>query len=157
MSQATERVPDRIEKHIELRAPRSRVWRALTDAAEFGAWFGVALEGQFAAGQKIAGRITVKGYEHVTIEVTVAKIEPEHSFSFRWRPYAIDPKVDYSAERPTLVEFTLREVPGGTLLQVTESGFDGVAAARRAKAFQMNDSGWAIQMKQIEEYLQRAG
>jgi uncharacterized protein YndB with AHSA1/START domain len=156
MEQLGEAVPDRIEKRIELRAPRSRVWRALTDAAEFGAWFGVKLEGQFAAGRPISGGMTVKGFEHIVMKVTVEKIEPEHTFSFRWLPYAIDPDVDYSSERPTLVEFSLRETADGTLLRITESGFEGVALARRAKAFQMNDQGWATQLQQIEEYLRRA-
>jgi uncharacterized protein YndB with AHSA1/START domain len=149
-------IPDRIEKQIELRAPRSRVWKALTTAAQFGAWFGVKLEGEFAAKKQILGKITARGYEHVTMTVTVEEIEPQHTFSFRWIPYGIEPGVDYSSEKPTLVEFKLEELGSGTLLKVTESGFDQVPLARRAKAFEMNDSGWAQQMKQIAEYLKHA-
>jgi uncharacterized protein YndB with AHSA1/START domain len=149
-------VPNRIEKQIELRAPRARVWKALTTAAQFGAWFGVKLEGEFAAKKQISGKITVKGYEHVTMTVTVEKIEPQHTFSFHWIPYGIEPGVDYSSEKPTLVEFTLEEIGSRTLLKVSETGFDSVPFARRAKAFEMNDSGWAQQMKQIEEYLKHA-
>jgi uncharacterized protein YndB with AHSA1/START domain len=144
---------DRIEKKIVLRAPRSRVWRAIADAEEFGAWFGVKLEGSFAPGARVRGRITTLGYEHVIIDITVERIEPERVFSYRWHPYAIDPGVDYSGEPTTLVEFRLEEVAGGTELTVIESGFDRIPAARRAEAFRMNDQGWAEQLKRIERYV----
>src|SRR5262249_5250593 len=123
--------PDRIEKKIVLGAPRARVWRAVADAREFGAWFGVVLEGPFTPGARVRGKIVKPpGYEHATCEVTVERGEPERLLSFRWRPYAIDPKVDYSAEPMTLVELRLQEVPEGTLLTLTESGFDGIPLAR---------------------------
>jgi uncharacterized protein YndB with AHSA1/START domain len=144
---------DRIEKQILLNSPRSRVWRALTDAREFGKWFGVDLEGAFAAGATIRGKMTVKGHEHVTFEAVVEAIEPERLFSFRWRPYAIDPGVDYSSEPRTLVAFTLEEIDGGTLLTVVESGFDGIPASRRAKAFEMDSKGWTAQMANIQKHL----
>jgi len=104
---------DRIEKMIRLRAPRSRVWRALTDAREFGAWFQVELEGAFAPGARVRGKITTPGYEHLTMEITVERMEPERLFSYRWHPYAIDPKLDYSSEPTTLVEFQLAPVAEG--------------------------------------------
>src|ERR1700730_11847294 len=107
---------DRIEKRIELKAPVSRVWRALTDYREFGQWFRVNLEGPFVPGKLTRGRIAYPGYEHLVMEVVVQKMEPERLFSFRWHPYAVDPKVDYSKEPPTLVEFTLEKTPTGTLL-----------------------------------------
>jgi uncharacterized protein YndB with AHSA1/START domain len=144
---------DRIEKKVLLRAPRSRVWKALTDAAEFGAWFGVKLEGGFAVGERIRGRITYPGYEHLTMEVTVERMEDESLFSFRWHPYAVDPKVDYSGEPTTLVEFRLREEPDGTLLTVVESGFDRIPARRRAEAFRMNERGWGQQMENIRGHV----
>jgi uncharacterized protein YndB with AHSA1/START domain len=144
---------DRIEKTIVLRAPRSTVWRALTTADEFGAWFGARLTGTFAPGARIAGAITAKGYEHLTMEIVIERVEPEHRFSYRWHPYAIDPKVDYSAEPATLCEFTLEEIPGGTRLTVVESGFDRIPASRRDEAFRMNDRGWAGQLGNIERYL----
>ena len=144
---------DRIEKKVILKAPRSRVWRALVDAEQFGEWFGVKLEGPFEAGARVRGRITSAGYENLPLEVTVERIEPERLFSYRWHPYAIDPKVDYSSEPTTLVEFRLEEVPGGTELTVTESGFDQIPAARRAEAFRMNDQGWASQVRRIERYV----
>src|SRR5262245_43372235 len=112
---------DRIEKEILLRAPRSRVWRALTEAAEFGAWFGVKLTGRFAAGEPMEGTITHPGYEHLTMRLMVERIEPEQLFSFRWHPYAVDPKVDYSSEPTTLVEFRLEDAKEGTRLTVVES------------------------------------
>jgi|ERR1700683_290767 len=144
---------DKIEKRIELKAPVSRVWRAITDYREFGEWFRVKLDGPFVAAQVSRGRITHPGYEHVKWEAVVQKIEPEKLFSFTWHPYGIDPKVDYSKETPTLVEFKLTKIEGGTLLEITESGFDKVPSERRAEAFRMNDGGWAEQTKNIESHL----
>jgi uncharacterized protein YndB with AHSA1/START domain len=144
---------DRIEKRIELKAPVSRVWRALTDHREFGQWFWVELEGPFVPGQIARGRITHPGYEHVIWQATVQKMEHERLFSFTWRPYAIDPAVDYSHEAPTLVEFKLEATPGGTLLSIVESGFDKVPAGRRAEAFRMNERGWAAQLENITRHV----
>jgi len=147
---------DRIEKQIELKAPVSRVWRALTDYREFGEWFKVKLEGPFVAGKVSRGNITHPGYEHLQMEVLVQKIEPERLFSFMWHPYAVDPKVDYSTETPTLVEFRVEPAEKGTLLTVTESGFDKLPSSRRAEAFRMNDGGWTQQMKNIESHVARS-
>ena len=144
---------DRIEKQIDLKAPVSRVWRALTDYREFGEWFRVKLEGPFVAGEAAGGFITWPGYEHLRMEVVVEKIEPERFFSYTWHPYSIDPKVDYSKETPTLVEFTLEKSAKGTLLKVTESGFDKIPSARRAEAFRMNENGWTQQVKNIESHV----
>jgi uncharacterized protein YndB with AHSA1/START domain len=144
---------DRIERKILLRAPRSRVWRALTDPVEFGTWFGVKVEGTFAPGAQVTGTITHKGYEHIRWDITVERMEPERLFSWRWHPYAIEAGVDYSAEPPTLVAFELVEVEGGTQLTVVESGFDRVPLARRAQAYRMNGEGWAVQMQAIERHL----
>jgi uncharacterized protein YndB with AHSA1/START domain len=144
---------DSIEKTIVLRVPRSRVWRALTDSAEFGTWFGVKVEGQFAPGARVRGKITHPGYEHLTWDITVERMEPERLFSWRWHPYAVEPGVDYSREPTTLVEFELAEVPEGTRLTVVESGFDQVPLARRAQAYRMNEGGWTHQMKAIERHV----
>ncbi|MDB5303948.1 MAG: Activator of Hsp90 ATPase 1 family protein [Phycisphaerales bacterium] len=144
---------DRIEKRIELKAPLARVWRALTDHREFGAWFGVNLEAPFVPGKSTRGNITYPGYEHLVMEVVVQKMEAERLFSFHWHPYAVDPKVDYSKEPPTLVEFRLEKTAAGTLLVVTESGFDAIPAARRNEAFRMNSGGWTQQMKNIETHV----
>jgi uncharacterized protein YndB with AHSA1/START domain len=144
---------DRIEKSIFLRASRARVFRALTDAREFGAWFGVAFVGAFKPGQPLRGKITNKGYDHLTLEILVDRIEAGRTFSFRWHPYAIDATVDYSKEPMTLVTFMLEDAPGGTRLTVVESGFDGIPAARRADAFRMNEQGWAAQMSNIERHV----
>jgi uncharacterized protein YndB with AHSA1/START domain len=147
---------DRIEKQVLLRAPRSRVWRALADAKEFGAWFRVELQGAFAPGARIRGKVTYPGYEHLTFELDVVQMEPERLFSWRWHPAAMEAGTDYSKEPPTLVVFTLEEQAGGTLLKVVESGFDRLPAARRAEAFRLNESGWGTQMKNIEQYLAKA-
>ena len=144
---------DRIEKKIELKAPVARVWRALTDYREFGEWFRVRLEGPFVVGEVSRGNITWRGYEHLVWEAVVQAMEPERLFSFTWHPYSVDPKVDYSKETPTLVEFRLESVAGGTLLTVTESGFDKVPAHRREEAFLRNDGGWTQQMKNIETHV----
>jgi uncharacterized protein YndB with AHSA1/START domain len=145
---------DRIEKRIELNAPVSRVWRALTDYREFGEWFRVKLDGPFVAGQMSRGHITYPGYEHVKWEAVVQKMEPERLFSFTWHPFATDPKIDYSTETPTLVEFRLEKTTGGgTLLLLTESGFDKIPSGRRLEAFRRNDGGWTEQMKNIDGYV----
>jgi uncharacterized protein YndB with AHSA1/START domain len=145
---------DRIEKQILLKAPRSRVWRALSNAEEFGAWFGVNFSGkQFVAGQSVQGNITYPGYEHLVMDVTVERIEPEHHLSWRWHPAAVDITVDYSPEPTTLVVFELTEVASGTLLRVVESGFDQLPAGRREEAFRMNNGGWEEQMANIEQHV----
>jgi uncharacterized protein YndB with AHSA1/START domain len=144
---------DRIEKRIEIAAPVPRVWQALTDSRQFGEWFLVKMEGPFVAGKPVAGQITHPGYEHVRMEVVVEAIEPQTLFSFTWHPYAVDAKVDYSQEESTLIEFRLQPTPGGTLLTVTESGFDKIPAERRAEALLRNDGGWAQQMKNIQAYV----
>lgn len=145
---------DRIEKSTFIKAPPSRVWRALTNAEEFGGWFGVALKGKtFEAGQRTQGQITIAGYEHVVFDVLVERMEPQTHFSFRWHPYAVDPAIDYTQEPRTLVEFKLEEAEGGTLLRTVESGFDQIPLSRRAEAFRMNSGGWEGQMKNIEKHV----
>jgi len=147
-------ITDRIEKRVVLRAPRTRVWRALSNAQEFGTWFRVKLDGAFAAGQPIRGKMAIPGYEHLTIELLIERIDPEQYFSYRWHPYAIDPDVDYSAEPTTLVEFTLADIDGGTELTIVESGFDRIPLARRVEAFRMNDNGWTGQIKHLAKYVE---
>lgn len=157
-------VPDRIEKQVMLRAPLARVWNAISDSKQFGSWFGVKFEEPFRPGTRIVGTIaptTVdpkvaemqKPYTGMTFDITVDRVEPQKLFSFRWHPAAIDPKVDYSSEPTTLVVFELKEVSGGVMLTVTESGFDKVPPSRRAEAFKMNEGGWSAQMMLIEKYI----
>jgi uncharacterized protein YndB with AHSA1/START domain len=145
---------DRIERKILLKAPRARVWRALSNAAEFGSWFGVDFKGKtFVAGKPVRGQVTYPGYEHIAMEVLIEKIVPEQILSWRWHPAAIDPSVDYSQEPMTLVVFELKGGEGGTLLTVVESGLDKIPLARRADVFRMNSSGWDEQMKSIEKHV----
>jgi len=150
---STSTATDRIEKLVNLDAPRSRVWRALTDVKQFNAWFGVALKGTFVTGAEVSGKITIRNYEHVTMTLWVETMEPERFFSFRWHPYAIEAGVDYSAEPTTLVTFTLEDAGGGTRLTIVESGFDAIPESRRAKAFSMNSAGWDGQAKNIQKFL----
>ncbi len=155
MKKATS-VTDRIEKRIILRATRARVWRAISSAEEFGSWFGVDFKGSsFAPGATVRGQITHPGYEHLTMEIVIDRVEEKRRFSFRWHPYAVDPKADYSKEPMTLVSFELQDVPEGTLLTVSESGFDRIPPRRRAEAFRMNDEGWGQQVKSIEAHVAR--
>ncbi len=144
---------DRIEKTVVLRSPVSRVWSALADSERFGAWFGVAMEGPFEVGRATRGRITNRGYEHLTMEVSTVAMEPDRYLAFRWHPYAVDPAVDYSGEPTTLVELRLEPVPEGTRLTLVESGFDAIPVARRAEAFRMNDGGWTAQMENIRRHV----
>jgi uncharacterized protein YndB with AHSA1/START domain len=145
---------DRIERHIFLKAPVSRVWRALSHAEEFGNWFGVALRGKaMRVGETLEGPVTNPGYEHIILRVKIERMEPERLLAWRWHPAAIDPAVDYSSEPMTLVVFELQEVPGGTRLSVVESGFDAIPLERRADVFRLNSRGWETQMKNIEKHV----
>lgn len=145
---------DRIERQILLKAPRSRVWQALSNAEEFGAWFGVALKGKvFSAGARVQGQITYPGYEHIVFDVLIERMEPERLLSWRWHPAAVEASVDYSHEPTTLVVFELKEVDAHTLLSVVESGFDNVPPERRLKAFRINSGGWDEQMQNIEKHV----
>jgi uncharacterized protein YndB with AHSA1/START domain len=155
---------DRIEKKILLHAPLKRVWRALSDSAEFGTWFGMKFDGPFAPGAKMRGVIVPttinaevakaqKEHEGLPFDITIEQMEPERLFSFRWHPFAIERGVDYSAEPTTLIVFALEEVADGVMLTVTESGFDRIPLERRAKAFTANEQGWGMVVKLIEEYL----
>ncbi|WP_294739398.1 SRPBCC family protein [uncultured Pseudomonas sp.] len=146
-----------IKRKVLLNAPRQRVWEALTDAEQFGNWFGIALKGKhFAPGRAIEAPITYPGYEHVVWKAKIEHLEPQARFSFSWHPYAVDNDVDYDTETPTLVEFTLEDHAEGILLRVVESGFDGIPDARRQKAYKKNSRGWDDQMNNIEEYLAKS-
>ena len=145
---------DRIERKVLLKASRARVWRALSNAEEFGNWFGVNFKGKtFIAGKSVQGKITYPGYEHLVMEVLIERLEPERLLSWRWHPAAIDAAVDYSAEPTTLVVFELAEADGGVLLTVVESGLDKIPLARRATVLRLNTSGWDEQMRNIEKHV----
>jgi uncharacterized protein YndB with AHSA1/START domain len=145
---------DRIERKILLKAPRARVWRALSNAEEFGKWFGVDFKGKtFIAGKPVQGNVTYPGYEHVVMEIYIERVVPERMLSWRWHPAAIDPAVDYSQEPTTLVVFELAAAEGGVLLTVVESGLDGIPLARRATVHRLNSSGWDEQMRNIEKHV----
>jgi uncharacterized protein YndB with AHSA1/START domain len=155
---------NRIEKKVLLRAPQKRIWRALSDSTEFGSWFGMKFDGPFAPGVRMRGVITPttvdaevakaqKEFEGMPFEIAIEQMEPERLFSFRWHPFAVERGVDYSAEPTTLVVFELEEVANGIMLTVTESGFDRIPLARRAKAFTANEGGWGMVVKLIEQYV----
>lgn len=147
---------DRIEKEIVLAAPRARVWRALTTASAFGEWLGAKLTEPFVEGGVSRGPITHPGFDHLTLEMRIVRIQPEEYFAFRWHPHAVDQRHDYAAEPDTLVEFRLAEVPGGTRLTIVESGFDKVPLARRAVAFRANDGGWTELAGTVERHVAKS-
>ena len=148
---------DRIEKQVTLNAPRSRVWRAITDVEQFNSWFGVRLTSPFTPGAAVNGRMANPKYEHVPLTFWVERLEPERFFSFRWHPYSIQPDVDLSAEPTTLVTFTLEDAPGGTRLSIVESGFDAIPEARRATAFAMDTKGWNAQAENLRKFVETEG
>lgn len=152
MTQATD--TNVIEKEIVLRAPRSRVWRAISNAQEFGQWFGMTFDGGFKAGQPMSGKFSNPKYAHLTLHMEIVSITPETLFSYRWHPGAMDPNVDYSQEPTTLIEFHLSETADGTKLTVIESGFDQIPEWRRAEAFKMNSGGWTSQVENIRKYVE---
>ncbi|MBC7713960.1 MAG: SRPBCC family protein [Rhizobacter sp.] len=145
-----------IEKQIEINAPVTKVWSALTEAEKFGDWFKVNFTGKkFEAGKQISGQTTYPGMEHIKMEFVIKDIKPEFYFSLTWHPFAVKPDIDYSNEIPTLVEFKLEKTATGTLVTVTESGFDNIPAARRDEAFEMHTGGWEEQLKNIQNYVGR--
>ena len=147
---------NQIQKSVILNVPRGEVWHTLSDVKSFGQWFGVKMKGSFSPGEHMKGKITLKGYENLSIEFTIQRMESGRFLSWRWHPYAINRHVDYSAEPKTLVEFELEDIPGGSRLLVTESGFDAIPSSRRAEAYEANEKGWAMQLESIRQFLKRA-
>jgi uncharacterized protein YndB with AHSA1/START domain len=147
---------DRLEKTIELRAPRSRVWRAISDPKEVGIWFGLGesleLVGDFVPGAKIAGKWRVGGKETVEEFCTIEKVEPERLLSFFWVPYEVPPGEDHSKHLKTRIEFRLEEIATGTRLTVVESGFSKLPPDKKDKRNQ-NAEGWALQLEGIEQHI----
>jgi uncharacterized protein YndB with AHSA1/START domain len=146
---------DSIEKRAILAAPLARVWRAISDSREFGAWFRMDFDGEFREGARVRGRITYPGYEHLSGELLIERIAPPTYLSYRWHPHAVDPTRDYSHEPMTLVELELKEVPGGTELTIRESGFDAIPAGRGLEALRMNSGGWDAQLENVSQHVTR--
>lgn len=145
---------DRIEKTVELNATVARVWRALTDVKEFGAWFRVDLNGSFMVGEKVEGQVTYPGHEHMKFEATVEAMEPQRRFALRWCPYGGEPEVDYADEPTTLVEFRLEPIAQGTRLSISESGFSGLPEERREEAWRRNKGGWDAQAENVTAHVE---
>lgn len=140
---------DRIEKTIELAAPVSKVWAAITDSAQFCTWFRAELDGPFLPGKTVRGHSTYPGHEGAQFEISVQKMEPERLFSFTW-PASAEGKDE---SQHTLVEFTLEPTATGTRLTVVESGFEKLPEASRLRAFRDNTEGWGIQLRNVAEYV----
>jgi uncharacterized protein YndB with AHSA1/START domain len=144
---------DKIEKRVFLRATRAKVWRAISDSKQFGAWFGVAFDEPFVAGKPVRGRVTMKSHENLPFAMDIVALEPERYLAWRWHPAAIDPNVDYSHEPTTLVEFEIADADGGCQLTMRETGLDKIPEARRATVLRMNTAGWDAQAINLEKYL----
>jgi uncharacterized protein YndB with AHSA1/START domain len=161
---------DRVEKNIVLKAPRSRVWSAITDAQEFGNWFGIdfnGTRGTFQPGTKVDGiwsgtkvdpemRERFRKNEGLPFHMWIDRLEPEHLFAYRWHQMSARPEetgLDVNTEPPTEVIFTLKEVPEGTLLTVMESGFDKIPPARKARVLQGVEAGWPICLGWISKHI----
>ncbi|MEM7445403.1 MAG: SRPBCC family protein [Pseudomonadota bacterium] len=147
---------DRIVKQVELKAPISRVWRAISDHKEFGQWFRVKLDGPFIPGAVQTGKMTYPGYEHLPWLVTVERVEPESYLSFRWHDYDETSDLDIADQPTMLVEFQLEPTAEGTRLTITESGFEALPDPRRIEVLRDNTEGWNIQAKNIAAYLASA-
>ena len=155
---------DRIEKEVLLKAPLERVWRAISDAEEFGQWFGVRFDGPFVAGASVTGVITPTAVDADVAKAQepyagkadvwqVVAVEPQRRLAFRWHPFGVEDGADDAGEPTTLVEFTLEQAPGGVLLRIVESGFEALPAERRDSAFEGNSEGWAAQTELVRKYL----
>jgi len=143
-------VSDRIQRRIEVKAPRARVWQAISSEQEFSEWFGIkVLEGTFLPGTTVKAASTHKGYEGIEFSMHIESVDPPRYFSWRWIPGATQP-LD---EPTTLVEFSLEETKDGTVVTITESGFDRLSLACRAAAFKDNTSGWEYQAQSLSNYL----
>ena len=140
---------DRIEEQVRLPQPPARVWRALTDPAELGEWFGARIAGEtIAPGSQVKGYLVHPGFQHVLFDVIIEEMVPERRFAWRWHPHAVEGGVDYTTEQRTLVTFTLEPTrDGGTLLRVVETGFGTMPPARRASALLGNTKGWTGQLQ----------
>ncbi len=145
---------DQIHKIVELAAPVSRVWQALTDHTEFGEWFRVRLDQPFVVGKTTTGNITYPGHEHMEWESITERMEFERLFVFSWPPGAIDPDTEYGPDAKVVVRFELEPTDqGGTRLTITESGFMQFPESKRLEALRSNTEGWDIQAKNIAAHV----
>jgi uncharacterized protein YndB with AHSA1/START domain len=147
---------DRVEKFIELRAPRDRVWRAISSAKQFGTWFGLGepleLEGDFAPGAAIIGRWGTGDGAVRELFCTVEQVEPERLLAFRWLPYELPPGEDPANHPTTRIEFRLEDTATGTRLTVSESGFSKLPTDKQYTR-ERNGRGWAVQVQAIAAHV----
>jgi uncharacterized protein YndB with AHSA1/START domain len=146
----------RIDRSITIKASPERVWRALTTPAELSAWFKVQIEGELAPNTEVWMTSTHAGYEGQRFHVRIVELSPPHRLVWQWHPGEVDPNVDYSREPRTTVTFALEPVAGGTKVNLSETGFDAIALARRAKVFADNSQGWAEVLGWLQQYAEQA-
>lgn len=144
-------MPNEIRKQIEIEAPVGRVWQAISDHQEFGAWFKVRIDQPFVPGTEQTGQMTYPGYEHMPWKARVVAVEAPHLLSFDW-PHTDDKEV--REDWPwTRVEFRLEPRGEGTLLTVVESGFDALPAEVRDTFFRRNEGGWMEQLGNVKAHV----
>ena len=146
----------RIDRTIELNAPRERVWRALTNADELSAWFQVKIEGAVAPDIDVWMTSLHPGHAGQRFRVRFTEMTPPERFVWEWHPGEVDPERDYSREPRTTVTFTLEPSARGTRLSVSETGFDEIALARRAKVYKDNSQGWLEVLVWLQTYVEEA-
>ena len=144
---------DHIVKVVDLKAPVSRVWRALTDHEEFGEWFRVSLDGPFKVGVRNTGHITYPGHEDMKWESVTEQMDPERLFVFSWPPSAIDPDTQYDEGAKVTVEFRLEPTDQGTRLTITESGFLQFPESKRLEILRRNKEGWDMQAENVAAHV----
>lgn len=146
----------RIDRSIELNAPPERVWRALTNADELAAWFQVRIEGDLAPGNEVWMTSVHPDHAGVRFVVRIAEMTKPRRVVWEWHPGEVDPGVDYSREPRTTVTFSLEPSGRGTRLSLSETGFDAIALARRAKAYTDNSQGWTDVLVWLQKYVEAA-
>lgn len=145
-------ITDAIERKVFLRASRKNVWDDITDPKLFAEWFSMDIKGTFEPGNKITGTVNFKEHEKMIVDAKIDEMVPQKVFSWYWHPFPADPNFDYSKEAMTHISFELKDSPGGTLLTVTESGFDKLSPSRRNETYNANSEGWDMVLKSIEKH-----
>jgi uncharacterized protein YndB with AHSA1/START domain len=88
--------------------------------------------------------------------VRILELTPPRRVVWQWHPGEVDSAVDYSKEPQTTVTFTLEPAGRGTRLSVSETGFDEIAVASRAKAYADNSQGWTEVLEWLRTYVEAA-
>jgi uncharacterized protein YndB with AHSA1/START domain len=148
-------VPEQIEREILIDAPLDVVWGVVTEPEHVAGWFSDSAGIDLRPG----GEAVLTWEEHGTVPARIEKVEAPNFFSFRWMPAAPGDR-DASELREgnsTLVEFSLSDLGGSTLLRVVESGFRELGEPEEEKAsfVEKNREGWEWELGELREYVSR--